>query len=90
MDLIGAWPLLMTTMGIVTTDFVALLMNSEKWNADVLTRGRKDLVDYYTQEEIEVKFILDCLFTENRNRMSRYVHDIMVTSVLKFISKISG
>ena len=61
-----------------------------RWNADVLTGGRKDLVDYYTQEEIEVEFILDCLFAESRNQRSTEAHDIMSTSVLEFMSMISG
>ena len=61
-----------------------------KWNADVLTGGRKDLVDYYTQEEIKVEFILDCLFAESRNQRSSEACDIMAKSVLEFISKISG
>ena len=61
-----------------------------KQNEDVLTGGRKDLVDYYTQEEIKVKFILDCLFAESKNQRHTEAHNIMATSVLEFISKISG
>ena len=75
-------------MGIKTTDFASLPTNSE--NVDVITRGRKDLVDYYTREEIKVKFILDCLFAESRIQRSTEASDIMVTSVLEFISNISG
>ena len=62
----------------------------KKQNADVISGGRKDLVDSYTQEEIEVKFILDCLFAESKNQRSTEAHNIMVMSVLEFISKISG
>ena len=48
------------------------------------------MVDSYTQEEIKVIFILDCLFAESKNQRSTEAHDIMATSVLEFISKISG
>ena len=48
------------------------------------------MIDSYTQEEIEVEFILNCLFAESKNQRSTEAHDIMATSVLKFISKISG
>ena len=47
------------------------------------------MVDNYAQEEIEVEFILDCLFAESKNQKSTEAHDIMTTSVLKFIPKIS-
>ena len=50
----------------------------------------RDLVDFYTQEEIEVEFILNCLFAESKNQRSRDANDIMATSALEFISKISG
>ena len=72
------------------TNFVFAANKLREWNADVLAGGRKDLVDYYTREEIEVKFILNCLFAESRNHRSRQAHDIMPTSVLEFILKISG
>ena len=48
------------------------------------------MVVNYTQEEIQVEFILNCLFAESKNLRSTEAHDIMATSVLKFISKISG
>ena len=48
------------------------------------------MVDYYTQEEIKVEFILDCLFAINKNQRFTGSHDIMVMSVLEFISKISS
>ena len=47
------------------------------------------MVDSYIQEETEVEFILNCLFAESKNQRSTEAHD-MATSVLKFISKISG
>ena len=62
----------------------------KKQNADVITGGKKDLVDNYTREEIEVEFILDCLFAESKNQRSTEAHNVMATSVLEFISKISG
>ena len=48
------------------------------------------MVNSYTQEEIKVKFILDCLFAESKNQRSTEAHDIMAMSVVEFISKISG
>ena len=51
-----------------------------KWNADVITRGRKDLVDSYTQEEIKVKFILDCLFAESKNQRSKLKQQPLMSS----------
>ena len=89
MVLIGASPLLTNTMGIETRLYFAV-NKLRKQNADVLTGGRKDLVDYYTHEEIKVEFILNCLFAESRNQRSTKACDIMATSVLEFISKISG
>ena len=62
----------------------------KKWNVDVISGERKDLVDNYIQEEIKVEFILDCLFAESKNQRSTEAHDIMAKSVLEFISKISG
>ena len=62
----------------------------KKWNEDVTARGRKDLVDYYTQEEIKVKFILNYLFAKSKYQRFTEGHDILATSVLEFISKISG
>ena len=86
MVLIGAWLLLTNTMGIKTTDFVSLPMNSgNRMQMFSLGGGRSG----YTWEEIKVKFILNCLFSECKNQRSRDAHDIMATSVLKFISKIS-
>ena len=59
----------------------------KKWNEDVIARGRKDLVDNYTREEIKVEFILDCLFAGSKNQKSTEAHDTMVMSLLELISK---
>ena len=48
------------------------------------------MVDNYTREEMEVEFILNCLFAESKNQRSTEAHNIMAMSVLEFISKISG
>ena len=61
-----------------------------KQNADVVSRGREDLVDSYTQEEIEVEFMLDCLFAKSGSQRLTEAHGVMAMSVLKFISKMSG
>ena len=61
----------------------------KKQNADVISGGRRDLVDNYTREEIKVKFRFNCLFAESRNQRSTEAHKIMAMSVLEFISKIS-
>ena len=89
MVLIGAWPLLTNTMGIETTDFILLLMNSGNGMQMFLPEGGKIWLTSYTREEIKVEFILNCLFAESRNQRSREACDIMVTSVLEFVSKIS-
>ena len=57
---------------------------------DVVSGGRNDLIDSYTREEIEVEFILDCVFAKSKNQRSTEAHDIMAMSVLEIISKISG
>ena len=59
-------------------------------NADVISGRRNDLIDNYTREEIEVEFILNCLYAESRNQRTQEAHNIMATSVLEFISKIPG
>ena len=56
MVLIDVWPSLINIVGIDTTNFILMLTNLRN---GMLTRGRRDLVDYYTREEIEVEFILD-------------------------------
>ena len=89
MVLIGVWPLSTNTMGIKTTDFFAV-EELQRWNADVISRGRNGLIDSYTREEIEVKFILDCLYAESKNQRTTEAHNIMAMSVLEFISKIPG
>ena len=71
-------------MGIKTTDCFAG-NKLKKQNEDVITRGRKDLVDFYTQEDIKVKFIHDCLFAKSKNQRKTEAHNIMATSVLEFI-----
>ena len=86
MALIGAWPSLTSTMGIKTTDFISLLMNSgmQMFSPD----GEK----IWLTTTLEKRFILilNCLFADSRNQRSRDACDTLVTSVLKFISKISG
>ena len=62
----------------------------KRQNADVISGERNDLINSYTREEIEVKFIFDCLYAESRNQGTLETHNIMVTSVLDFISKIPG
>ena len=89
MVFIGVWPLSTNTMGIKTR----LCFTGEelwRWKADVISRGRHDLIDNYTREEIKVRFILDCLYAESKKQRTSDAHDIMVTSVLEFISKIPG
>ena len=62
----------------------------QRWNADVISGGRHDLIDDYTREKIEVEFILNCLCAESKNQKTLEAHNIMTTSVLEFISKIPG
>ena len=89
MVLIGVWPLSTNTMGIKTRLHFAG-EELERGNADVISGGRNDLIDSYTREEIEVEFILDCMFAKSKNQRTTEAHDIMATSVLEFISKISA
>ena len=88
MVLIGVWPLLTNTMGIETRLCFAG-EELQRWNADVISGGRNDLINNYTREEIKVKFILDCLYAESKNQRTSEAH-IMTTSVPKFISEIPG
>ena len=60
----------------------------QRRNADVISGGRNDLIDNYTREEIEVEFILDCLYVRSKNQRTTEAHNIMAMSVLEFISKI--
>ena len=62
----------------------------EKQNANVIFGGRNALIDSYTREEIEVEFILNCLYAESKNQRTTEAHNIMATSVLEFISRIPG
>ena len=47
-------------------------------------------MDSYTREEIEVEFVLDCLYAESKNQRTTEAHNIMAVSVLEFISGIPG
>ena len=62
----------------------------QRQNADVISRGRNDLIDNYTREEIKVEFILDCLYAKNKNQRTTEAYNIIAMSVLEFISKIPG
>ena len=74
-------------MGIKTIELALPVRNIK--NETKIPRGRNDLVDNYTREEIEVKFI-DCLYAEGKNQRTTDAHDIMVVSILKIISGIPG
>ena len=89
MVLIGVCPLLTNTMGIKTRLHFAG-EELKRQNANVISRGRNDLIDSYTREEIKVEFILNCMYAESKNKRTTEAHNIMATSVLEFISKISG
>ena len=43
----------------------------------------------YTREEIEVEYILDCLFAESKIQKTPEVYNILANSILEFIWKIS-
>ena len=89
MVLIGVWPLLTNTMGIDTTDFILLVKNSRD-EMLMLSLGGNDLINSYPREEIEVEFILNCLYAESKNKITGEAHNIMAMSVLEFILKIPG
>ena len=57
-------------------------------NDDIRSGNRFDLVDSFTREEIEVEFILDCLFAESQIQKTPDALNIMANSVLNFICKI--
>ena len=76
-------------MGIKTIEFASPMRNVEN-KTGVISGGRNDLIYNYTREEIEVKFILDCLYGEGKNQRTMDAHDIMAVSILKFISRIPG
>ena len=57
-------------------------------NDDVSSGNHFDLIDSFTREEIEVEFILDCLFTESQIQKTMDALNIMANSVLEFIWKI--
>ena len=91
MILIGVWPLLTNTMGIKTTDFILLVVNSGNGMQMLSPEGEKTwLIATLEKRSIEVKFTLNCLFVESKNQRSTEAHNIMATSVLEFISKVSG
>ena len=62
----------------------------QRQNADVISGGRNGLIDNYTRKEIEVEFILNCLYAKSKNQRTSEAHNILVLSVLEFISKIPG
>ena len=64
--------------------------HEELWrqNDDVWSTRCFDLVNLFTREEIEVEFILNCLFAESQIQNIPDALNIMANSVLKFIWKI--
>ena len=57
-------------------------------NHDVQSWSHFNLVNSFTREEIEVEFILNCLFTESQIQKTPDSLNIMANSVLEFIWKI--
>ena len=53
-------------------------------------RNCLDLLSNYTREEIEMEYILDCLYTELQVQNEPEVQDALVSSVLEFIWKIGN
>ena len=89
MVLIGAWPLLTNTMGIKTTDFISMLMNSRNRMQMFLPEGGKIwLTTILKKRSKSNSYSTACLPTVGTRGLE--AHDIMATSVLEFISKISG
>ena len=57
-------------------------------NDDIRSGSCFNLVDSFTREEIEVEFILNCLFAESQIQNTPDALNIMANSVLEFIWKI--
>ena len=55
---------------------------------DVWSGNHLNLVDLFTREEIEVEFILDCLFAESQIQKTTDALNIIANSVLEFFWKI--
>ena len=57
-------------------------------NNDIRSGSHFNLVNTFTREEIEVEFILDCLFADSQIQRTPDALNIMANSVLEFICKI--
>ena len=57
---------------------------------DARSRNCLDLLDNYTREEIETKYILDCLHAELQVQTTPDVQDVLATSILEFLWKIGN
>ena len=90
MVLIGVWLLSTNTMGIKTTDFTLLVKNSGDKMQMLSPDGDTTSSTTIPGKRSKLEFILDCLYAKSKNQRTSDVHDIMATSVLKFISKIPG
>ena len=90
MVLIGAKPSLTNNMGIKTTDFVLPLMNSGNKMQMFLPEVEKIWLTTTLKQRWKLNSYLTACSQRVENQRSRDAHDMMATSVLKFISKISG
>ena len=52
-------------------------------NDDVQSGNHHELVNTYTREQIEVEYILDCLFTKSKIQKSPDAHNILANSILE-------
>ena len=53
-------------------------------------RNCLDLINNYTREEIETKYILDCLYAKLQVQTTPDIQDTLATSVLEFLWKIGN
>ena len=52
-------------------------------------RNGLDLEETYTREEIEVEYILDCLYAKLQVQLSTDLQNVLANSILEFIWKIA-
>ena len=74
-------------MVIDTIGFVLLMLNSNVETV-MIDQGTASILLICTREEIEVEYILDCLYAELKVQSLPDVQDVLANSVLEFIWKI--
>ena len=88
MTVTGVSPCSTSIVVINAIEYTLLMKSSDIESMTFDLESCFNLVNTFTREEIEVKFILNCLFAESQIQRTPDALNIMANSVLKFIWKI--